>query len=206
MKSILVRAALSTYHEEPADHLPWDPNSDRPYDPIAQAESYARSALCRYATAELEVRRFVARHGGLWLFSDAQLENDIRDAVYRVGWHNPINEENESWLRRALATSQLEEAEPFYTQLRATNMGEMIHGIWQKFVREGYEAELAGSTDGSQVHSAIQACDDYTRLVDEDWLRIADWYAPGAKAPRGVSGEQLYGTYLQVRARSDGSP
>ncbi|MBF6446610.1 hypothetical protein IU429_02910 [Nocardia elegans] len=194
-----LRAALSTYHEEPADHLPWDPDSDQPYDPVAQAESYARSALYRYATVELEVRRFVARHGGLWLFSDAQLESDIRDAVYRVCWHNPINEENESWLRRALATSQLEEAEPFYAQLRATNMGEMIHGIWQKFVREGYEAELADGTDSSQVHSAIQACDDYTRLVDEDWLRIADWYAPGAKAPRGVSGEELYAKYVRDR-------
>ncbi|MDO3645669.1 hypothetical protein [Nocardia mangyaensis] len=187
-----LRAALQTYQEEPADHLPWDPDSEEPFDPVREAQGYARSALHWYARFLLEVRRFMAKHGGLWLLSDTEVENDVRDAVYRVGWHNPINEENDSWLRRTLATRQLEEAELFYRALESTADGEMIHAIWQKFVLDGHEAEVDGDTSKSQIHSTIQACDDYTSKVDADWMKIADWYAPGQAPPRGVDGAGLY--------------
>lgn len=187
-----LRAALQTYADEPADHLPWDPDSEQPYDPVKEAQGYARSALYRYACFLLEVKRFMARHGGMWLFSDVERESDIRDAIYRIGWHNPINEENDSWLRRALATSQLEEAEPFYVALRASNQGEMIHGVWQKYIHDAHVAEIDGDTTASQVHNTLKACDDYVRYVDDEWLRIADWYTPGLPAPSGIGGATLY--------------
>jgi hypothetical protein len=191
-----LRAALQTYNEEPADHLPWDPDSAQPCDPVKEAQGYARSALYRYACFLLEVKRFMARHGGLWLFSDPERESDVRDAIYRIGWHNPINEENDSWLRRALATSQLEEAEPFYVRLGSSSQGDMIHAVWQRYVLEGHEAELADDTTASQVHSTIAACDDYTAWVDAEWLQIADWYAPGVSMPGGVSGSSLYQNHI----------
>lgn len=191
-----LRAALEMYKEEPADHLPWDPDSDEPLDPVREAQGYARSALYRYACFLLEVKRFMARHGGLWLFSDAERESEIRDAIYRVGWHNPINEENDSWLRRALSTSQLEEAEPFYVRLKSSNQGDVIHAIWQKFVQDGHLAEVAGEGAVGQVSETIAACDDYIRLVDEEWLRIADWYAPGANMPQGITASSLYQEHL----------
>jgi hypothetical protein len=117
-----------------------------------------------------------------WLFSESDRETEISDMVYRIGWHNPINEENDSWLRRALATSQLEEAQLFYQQLNSSTQGEMIHGIWQKFVRDGHESEVAGDTVASQVHSTIAACNEYVRALDEEWVRIADWYSPAVSA------------------------
>ncbi|OKH75835.1 hypothetical protein EB72_08465 [Mycobacterium sp. SWH-M1] len=191
-----LEAALEHYRAEPADDLPWDPNSDQPYDPLLEAWGYARSALYRYAQFLLEIKRFISRHGGMWLFSDAKRETEISDMVYRVGWHNPINEENDSWLRRALATSQLEEAHTFYGQLKSSSQGEMIHGIWQKFVRDGHEAEIAGDTAASQVHSTIAACNEYVKALDEEWLLIADWYAPGSTKPIGVIAATLYADHL----------
>ncbi|MEU6564659.1 hypothetical protein [Nocardia nova] len=187
-----LRAALKTYQEEPADHLPWDPDSEQPFDPVKEAQGYARSALHWHARYLLDVQRFIVKHGGLWLLSDAEVESEVSDAIYRIGWHNPINEENESWLRRTLATRQLEEAQLFYRALETSGEGETIHAIWQKFVLDGHYAELTGDTSKSQVHNTIRACDDYIAKIDEDWLKIADWYAPGQAPPKGVSGARLY--------------
>ncbi|MGU3500908.1 hypothetical protein [Mycobacterium sp. C31M] len=193
-----LEAALAMYKAEPADHLPWDPGSAQPFDPVHEAWGYARSSLYRYAQFLLEIKRFMSRHGGMWLFSDSKRESEISDMIYRIGWHNPINEENDSWLRRTLATSQLEEAQPFYGQLKASTQGEMIHDIWQKFVHAGHEAEVAGDSSASQVHSTITACNDYVAAIDEEWLQIADWYAPGSTKPIGVSAAELYADHLDA--------
>jgi len=197
-----LEAALEFYRDEPAEHLPWDRDSDQPYDPLHEAWGYARSSLYRYSQFSLEIKRFMARHGGMWLFSDPRRETEISDMIYRIGWHNPINEENESWLRRALATSQLEEAQPFYGHLKASTQGEMIHGIWQKFVRDGHEAAVAGDTSASQVHSTIAACNEYVQSIDEEWLQIADWYAPGSAKPIGVSAKELYAEHVAAVKKS----
>lgn len=201
-----LEAALAMYKEEPADHLPWDPNSDQPFDPMHEAWGYARSALYRYTQFLLEIKRFMSRHGGMWLFSESKRENEISDTIYRINWHNPINEENDSWLRRALATTQLEEAHPFYGQLKASTQGEMIHGIWQRFVRDGHDAEVAGDATASQVHSTIAACKEYVAALDEEWLLIADWYAPGSTKPSGVSATELYADHVAAIKKNGSSP
>ena len=201
-----LEAALAMYKDEPADHLPWDTDSTQPFDPLHEAWGYARSALYRYTQFLLEIKRFMSRHGGMWLFSDSKRENEISDMIYRINWHNPINEENDSWLRRALATTQLEEAHPFYGQLKASTQGEMIHGIWQKFVRDGHDAEVAGDTTASQVHSVITACKEYVEALDEEWLLIADWYAPGSTKPSGVSATELYADHIAAIKKNGSSP
>ncbi|WP_206489881.1 hypothetical protein [Rhodococcus sp. KRD162] len=76
-------------------------------------------------------------------------------------------------------------------------MGENIHSIWQKFVLDGHRAELSGDTSASQVHSTIAACEEYRSAIDQDWLKIADWYAPGSKAPRGKDGKHLYAEHVE---------
>jgi hypothetical protein len=187
-----LQAAIQMYREEPADHLPWDPDSTEPFDPVKEAQGYGRSALYWYANYQLELRRFIRQRGGLWLFSDAQIESDIRDAVYRVGWHNPINEEDDSWLRRKLADSRHEEAEHFYRALEGSVEGERIHATWQRFVKEGHAAVGTGTAQTDPLHSTVQACDDYCEWVDADWLKIADWYAPGLTPPRGVNPGSMY--------------
>lgn len=193
-----LEAALATYNMEPADHLPWDPDSVRAFDPVEQAQSYGRSALFWYVSYLLAVKRFIDERGGMWLFSDPQVEDFVTDAVFRIGWHNPINEENDSWLRRKLADSRHQEAEHFYRTLEASSVGEDILGVWQKFVRDGHDAEARGDTSASQVHSTVVACEDYRSAIDNDWLKIADWYAPGSKAPRGLDGKDLFAQHLKA--------
>lgn len=87
-----LEAAIDTRLEPDHDTVPWDPDSDEPYDREDQALGYARYALHAYAWFQLELHDFMTRHGGLWLFSDQTVETEIADTVYRIGWHNPLNQ------------------------------------------------------------------------------------------------------------------
>lgn len=186
-----LEAALEVYTHEPAEHLPWDPESHEPYDPVMQARGYARSALYWYARFQLELRRFMVSHGGLWLASDADVEEAISDAVYRIGWHNDLNDDDDSWLRRHLADSRREEIDHFTDVILAFPRGVRLHEQWQRFVHQGVGVPES-ERDASQVWLTIAACHDYTRLIDEDWRRIADWYRPGSTPRSKVDGATLY--------------
>lgn len=186
-----LEAALEVYTHEPADHLPWDPDSDEPYMPEMEARGYARSALYWYTRFLLEVKRFTTSKGGMWLASSVETEEAISDAVYRIGWHNDFNDDDDSWLRRHLADSRREEVDHFTDVILAFPRGVRLHEQWQRLVAAGVDVP-EDKRDGSQVWLAIQACHDYTRLVDEDWLRIADWYRPGTVPRSKVSGAALY--------------
>lgn len=194
-----LEAALETYLEEPSDHLPWDPTKPRPYDPEVQARGYARSALYNLTQFHLEVKRFMSKHGGLWLLSDPQIEEDVSSAVYRIGWHNSLNDEHESFLRRHLADSRHEETEHFWNVIQGLPEGLRIYELWQDMVREGVGLTTDEEKAGSQVWLTIAACHDYVRLIDEDWLRIADWYRPGSTPQHDVSGKTLYDALLSKR-------
>ena len=187
-----LEAAVTTRREVPADHLPWDPDSEQPYDPENQADGYGRYALYAYALFQLEVRKFMTRHGGLWLLSDTDIEQQVADAVYRIGWHNPLNEDDDSWLRRFLADSRHEEPQHFAQLLKATNAGSQTLLEWQHHVASCHCQHLEQGEDGCQVHATIRACHDYCDLIDADWIKIADWYRTGVRPSRGVSGVLLY--------------
>ncbi|MDR1265065.1 MAG: hypothetical protein LBK42_05730 [Propionibacteriaceae bacterium] len=182
-------AAIATRHEPPAPFPPWDPDgretaSHEPepdehgnrYHPADQANGYARFALYRYATYQLELKRFTTRHGGLWLLSGPDVEAKVADAIHRVGWHNPLNEEDDAWLRRNLADSRHEEQDHFNQILRRATTGESILDDWQDYVAgcqcavdqagELLPAEPAANADtepACQVHATIAACHDYLR-------------------------------------------
>ncbi|SMQ71889.1 hypothetical protein [Agreia sp. VKM Ac-1783] len=187
-----LEAALETYVEEPAPHPPWDPTLDEPYDPILQARGYARSALFRFAQFELELKRFMSKHGGMWLLSDADVEQEAADTVYKITWHNNLNDEDESFLRRLLADSRHEEAEHFSSVLLGLKQGVEIHDKWQYLVKKGVGLADADKAV-SQVWMTIAACSRYCEIIENDWLKIADWYRPNARPDRGLSGKELFG-------------
>ncbi|MFV0632733.1 hypothetical protein [Demequina sp.] len=191
-----LEAALDTYLEEPQDHLPWNPNSARAYDPIEAARDYARSALYNLGQFLLELKRFKSRHGGMWLMSDSETETDVSDAVYRIGWHNDLTYDQESFLRRQLADSRHEEQDHFWAVFAALPEGLRIHDQWQDMVKAGVGMSSTDEKARSQVWLTIAACQDYMRIVDEDWVKIADWYRPGTQPRRGVSGKELYDDLL----------
>lgn len=215
-----LEAALDSYCEPVSKHPPWDPDDPTPYDPLHQGDGYALQALYHYAHFKLEERRFVSRHGGLWLASDAEIEQEIADAVYRIGWHNSFNEEDDAWLRRHLADARREETDHFLDLLKSLPQGGYVMNEWVMLVRQGVAWKLpkdqlpqpgsdlpeslrvngetiADARDQDElaqlpVGQTIQAAQDYTRLIDEDWLRIADWYRPGTRPNRGASAAELY--------------
>lgn len=200
-----LHAALMYYRDKPSDHLPWEPDSHEAFDPIDYAQTYMTSALCHYARFQLELRRFVARHGGLWLLSDAEVEQKVADAIYRIGWHNNLLEEDDAWLRRNLGDARQEEDDHFVHLLASTTIGTMIHRKWQQL---GRDCECVDLEDGDgpecQVHSTIAACHEYMSLIDEDWRRIADWYRPESKPRQGVEGYELYDSHVSaVRRRAE---
>jgi hypothetical protein len=194
-----LEAAIDTRYEQPSEHLPWDPNSARAFDPEDQASGYARFALHAYAWYQLELKKFMTRHGGLWLLSDADAEVQASDAIYRIGWHNPLNEEDDSWLRRQLADSRHEEQEHFAHLLDTVGIGQRIHAEWQEYVAGCMCPSIDGPVEGCQPHAAIAACKEYCELIDSEWLKIADWYRPGSRPARGVDPRELYDGRLQQK-------
>lgn len=196
-------AALHTYNEKPAEHLPWDSASSAKWDPVEQAREYARDALYDYASYQLELKRFKSRHGGLWLLSDPQVETNVSDAIYRIGWQNSFTREEDALLRRALADSRLEENDHFAQILLATTTGQRIHDTWQALVRDGV-GRTGDDRKASHVWLTMEACDDYCRLIDEDWVRIADWYRPGSRPFRGTTAGSLYSDYVSRRQAEQG--
>jgi len=200
-----LEAAVNTYRDKPSEHLPWAPDSTEAYDPVNQAQGYARFALYAFAAYLLELRKFMTKHGGLWLLSDADTEQTIADTIYRVGWHNPLNDEEHSWLRRMLADARDEEQEHFKHLLLSTAEGSFIHKQWQEHVAS-CRCKPDEPEPGCQVHNTIAACKEYCELIDGEWLKIADWYHPVARPVRGVEGWQLYEQHIRdVRSAAGGS-
>lgn len=192
-------AAVTMYRAEASDHLPWDLDSDKAFDPVEYGEYYMTLALVHYARFLVELRRFVTRHGGLWLLSDAEAEQQAADAIYRIGWHNNMNEQDDAWLRRNLVDARHEENDHFIQLMQSTTMGSLIHRKWQEFGRTCQCQDLEhGDGPECQVHATISACQDYMTLIDEDWVRIADWYRPGTRPSRGVVAEELYKTHVEA--------
>jgi hypothetical protein len=82
------KAAIDTHREPDLGHPPWNPDGTDPdwNGPQDQARGYVRGALYAYAWYQLELRRFMVRHGGLWIFSDAETEQEIADSIYKISW------------------------------------------------------------------------------------------------------------------------
>lgn len=182
--------------------------SDPGYSKEEQAEGYASFALYHYAHFEWQVRQFETLFGGQWLLSDAEAEQAVADAVYRIFWHTPWNERDQSYLRRLIAESPGGELHGFLQVLRSADVGQTTETEWQEWVESCTCRWVVGTdstkeyfptarhhddiSDSCQVHKVVEACGDYLDLIDEDWKRLADWYHLTEGALQGVSAELLY--------------
>jgi hypothetical protein len=193
-------AAVTTRREPETEHPPWDsagtvahPDWNGQED---QARGYVRGALYAYAWTSLELRRFMVRHGGLWIFSDAKVEQEIADCIYKISWYTTFNMQDDSWLRRLLSQSQFEEELSFIELLRSMPIGPSVHQEWQEFVATCRCENDEHPRDDCRVHAMIQACQRYCVLVDEEWYKIADWYHSDTKPRRPITGAELYDKLL----------
>jgi hypothetical protein len=192
-------------------------SEDEGYSQEEQAEGYARDALYHYARFEWELRQFVARSGGLWLLSDADAEQALSDAVYRIAFHTPWNERDQSYLRTIIAETPNHELHGFLERLAATELGRTTQQEWQEWVATcNCDWDITTTTDEHfptsakhkgidarcEVHRAIAACGEYCELVDADWRNVADWYHLDAKITKGLRTERLYSEQLERRQAS----
>lgn len=176
---------------------------ERSYTQEFQAEGYARMALFDFAEVKWELKQFMIRHGGMWLLSSAETEVAVADAVYRMGWHSPWNERDESWLRSALQDSRGRELHHFLNYLKATTIGQETRREWQEWAAEcrctwdldGHSSENeyfptrkhhTGIAEDCGLHLIVSACAEYCDLIDRDWQKIADWYYDGGVVRRGI--------------------
>jgi hypothetical protein len=201
-------AAIATRREPETEFPPWDPEGTMqdPDDPWKgqedQARGYARGALYSYAWYQLELRRFMVRHGGLWIFSDPEVDQEIADCVYKISWYTTFNMDDDSWLRRLLSQAQFEEELSFMELLRAMPIGPSVHQEWQQFAATCRCEDDEHPRDECRVHSIIKACERYCQLVDDEWYKIADWYHPDTKPRRPITGTELYDKLLADQMRS----
>jgi hypothetical protein len=181
---------------------------DPGYSKDEQAEGYATFALFHYAHFEWELRQFQTLYGGQWLLSDAKTEQAVADAVYRIGWHAPWNERDQSYLRTLVSETPGREMHGFIQLLRAPDLGRTTEQEWQEWTTtcrcawppgSGTEQEYFptshhhdGILNDCEVHNVVNACGDYLDLIDQDWKRLADWYHLNDAHRRGVNPNALH--------------
>ena len=151
-----------------------------------------------------ELHTFVEREGGLWLLADAASEIRAADAMYRLGLHLPFGEADVSWARTVLADTPHQELDVYIDRLiAAPDRWAEFKAVWFDWAGAFLRHDLAGKplnkaaalavsgepdqTPASFGHVApakpLTACgrwlaagEEFIRLIDDDWYRVADWY------------------------------
>lgn len=157
----------------------------------ALRKKYVESSLWWNARFLLGLRRFTEAFGGLWLFTDPDDEVAVMDAVYRINFHTDLSEHEDSMIRVRLSEIPGEELQPFVDRLKQTADGKAVVAKWDGWVDS---CACDGDTPQSNctVHLAIGGCETYTRIVDEDWYRLADWYRDPTTNIHGEDVKELW--------------
>lgn len=207
--------------DRPYDLDPDDDPAQHGYSQETQAAGYLTFALWHYTAFLVCLHQFSVRHGGLWLLSDERAEQDAANAIYRIGWHTPNNERDDSYLRdlHDLAGGEMH---PFLNLLQAEPIGRTTHDEWLDWAAtcrcswnpadsatsEHYPTHRhhPGIDRNCQLHAVVTACGDYCALIDDDWHRIADWYHLPTQRLQPVDAERLYEDWRHDPGTSSNEP
>lgn len=176
---------------------PWDGHldanhPDERYSQERQAAGYITTALYWHTTALAALRRFEIEFGGRWMLPEAQAENDIADAIYRITLASPNGQRDDSCLRVLLSQSPDHEMHPFLTLMAEDEVAMAIHQDWLDWAftctcqwqpGERHGRELFPThhnhpriSPRCDLHAVVDACNDFCLLLDDAWDAIADWY------------------------------
>lgn len=148
-------------------------DEEQQYDEICDRLSSMSWYFARFST---ELDRFVEEQGGLWLLSDAEAEIQAADCIYRLDACVPLGEADASWLRQLLARADNHELEPFTDLLiEAGELRKELMGAWVSWARD-CNCRDTDTEPRCQRHKWETAADQFIRLIDDDWYRVADWY------------------------------
>lgn len=175
---------------------------EAPTDP--KLADYQRSSLWWFARFLREKERFTHECGGLWLLADLDAEMRVADAVYRISWHRPFNQEGDSWLRLTLDAIPGGELIAFVELLKRSPEGQRLLSLWVDWIG-ACRCSVKAPDDGCEVHQVIAQCRIFTDEVDRDWTKIADWYRdPEVRDLRGIQAVDLHDQFRVKRKGSDG--
>lgn len=137
------------------------------------------------------LERFVHEQGGLWLLADADSEIAAADAIYKIQFYVPLGEADCSWLRTLLADTPHGELDGFGDRLIAA-------GDRRRELMATWIAWAGGCDDHSEpsdctcpLHAWFHAAEQFIRLIDEDWYRVADYYRATDFDASGVDVREL---------------
>ncbi len=159
------------------------------------------NASWRYAQFSRELERFVEDYGGLWLLADIASEVKAADSLRRIDHHLPLGEADASWLRLELKRTPEQELDPFIDRLLAQKprVDELMQ-TWIEWARTCACDLAEPEPERCEVHTWMQAADEFVKLIDEDWYRIADWYRASEASVHGVEVGELW--HARFRGRS----
>jgi hypothetical protein len=144
----------------------------------------------QWARFLVALERFVQEQGGLWLLADADSEIAAADAIYKVQFYMPLGESDCSWLRTLLAETPRQELDGFGDRLVAAGERRRdLMGAWIAWASCDDRNEPSDCT--CPLHAWLQAAEQFIRLIDEDWYRVADYYRATDVDPSGVDVREL---------------
>jgi hypothetical protein len=136
------------------------------------------------------LERFVQEQGGLWLLADAESEIAAADAIYKIQFYVPLGETDCSWLRTLLAETPRGELDGFGDRL--IDAGERRGELMAAWIAWADCSDHAEPTDcGCALHAWFRAAEQFIRLIDEDWYRVADYYRASNVDPSGMDVREL---------------
>jgi hypothetical protein len=148
--------------------------------------------LWRFAQFSRELERFITDYGGLWLLADIDSEVAASDAIRRIDWTPPFGETDASWLRIILAEATGEELHAFIDRMLACERGKEMMADWLEWAKSCACDPENPDPQNCTIHSWLSACNEFVRLIDEDWYRIADYYRTSETDIHGVDVRELW--------------
>ncbi|MBJ7519106.1 MAG: hypothetical protein JHC84_05365 [Solirubrobacteraceae bacterium] len=181
---------------------------DEGEQPVSDATWLNLTDRCANLTFRLaqftgELDRFVTREGGLWLLADAEAETRAADTMFRLVYHFPFGEANNSWARSLLARTPSGELAELIALLGADPDWDMMRRVWLEWGWEYVEHEdplsrsalegalmaevaddvpppafqaVAPEEPSTECGRWLAASEEFIALIDDDWYRVADWY------------------------------
>lgn len=146
----------------------------------------------QWAKFQRELERFIEEQGGLWLLADADSEIAVADTLYRIEFYVPLGETDCSWLRTLLAETPHQELDGFGDRLIAAGERRReLMAVWIAWAR-ACSGNLDAEDPGCRLHAWMSAAEEFVRLIDGDWYRIADYYRTTEADPSGQDVRELW--------------
>lgn len=139
----------------------------------------------RWAQFQTELARFLADYGGLWLLADVDSEYAAADAIQQAEFLVPLGETDDSWLRLILKGSEQGELDRFIDRMKSEEQGLEVLAVLDTWAKKCPCSLIKPDPDNCPVHRWIAAVDEFTQLINEDWLAVADWYRLDPDNPIG---------------------